>query len=207
MNKLQRRLKLKIIKHEQGSKEWLQWRRSLLTATDASVVLDKSPYCTPYELWQRKLCLIPEQKSNSAMARGSRLEPEARAWFNEKYQLDMEPSVVESLDYNYLGASLDGMSKCSSFILEIKCNGPRNHGLAKEGHIPDYHLYQMFHQLICTRSEKCFYLSYTEDEKIVIELCLEPEFEKYYIPIAKEFWRKVVYLEPPEHFVLKEKKN
>ena len=87
---------MKEIKLEQGSPEWLAWRKTVITATDASIILGNNPWDTPYTCWQRKLGLIEEKKSNEAMERGKRLEPEARAQFMDHYGIYMEPRVVES---------------------------------------------------------------------------------------------------------------
>ena len=191
---------MKIIQHEQGSQNWLKWRRSLLTATDAPIILKQSAYTLPFQLWQRKLGMVEEQPVNKAMQRGSDLEPIARKWFNDKYDLDMKPVVVESIEYNFLGASLDGISNSGFHLLEIKCNGPRNHGIAQLGEVPDYHMTQMQHQFICTRSQIGYYLSYVEGDEIVIEVTPNPDFERFYLPIARKFWENVVFLEPPASF-------
>ena len=66
---------MKTIELEQGSNEWLSWRRTVITATDCSCIMGNNPWTTEYKCWQRKLELIPEQTSNYAMERGKRLEP------------------------------------------------------------------------------------------------------------------------------------
>lgn len=52
---------MKIVNFEQGSEEWLTWRKGRLTATDAAALLGKSRYVTPYKAWQRKIGQAPEQ--------------------------------------------------------------------------------------------------------------------------------------------------
>src|SRR5690606_25562895 len=118
------------------------------TATDASVIMGNNPWTTPYKCWQRKLGLIEEQKSNEAMERGKRLEPEARALFIETHGINMKPEVVESTKYDFLGASLDGLSDCGQFICEIKCGGANLHNQALHGIIPKYYEDQIQHQLL-----------------------------------------------------------
>ena len=186
---------MKLVNLDQGSKEWLDWRRGFLTASDAAAVMSCSPWETPYKCWQRKLGLIEEKKSNNAMEEGKRLEPIARSKFNQETGFDMVPVVVESSEITFLGASLDGM--CGNAILEIKCGGSNLHDMARKGIIPDYYLCQMQHQLIVTRAEKCFYYSYYKDEGIMLEVLPDPEFEAKYLSKAKDFWKRIACFEPP----------
>ena len=37
---------MRIVNLEQGTKEWLEWRRQGITATESSVILGLSPYKT-----------------------------------------------------------------------------------------------------------------------------------------------------------------
>jgi putative phage-type endonuclease len=188
---------MKIINLEQGSQEWLSWRKTVITATDCSCIMGNNPWTTENKCWQRKLGLIPEQKSNEAMERGKRLEPEARAHFNERYGFDMNPEVVESSEFNFLGASLDGISESGYTILEIKCGGSKLHSMASKGEIPQYYLDQMQHQLLVTGASKCFYYSYDGTDGICIEVFPEPEFKEKFMPKAREFWRCIAFNEPP----------
>ena len=139
---------MKIIKLEQGSPEWLSWRKMVITATDASIIMGNNPWDTPYSCWQRKLGLIEEKKSNEAMERGKRLEPEARDKFNALHGFNMEPAVVESTEHEFLGASLDGITLLGGMLLEIKCGGSKLHDMAVRGEIPAYYRDQMQHQLL-----------------------------------------------------------
>jgi putative phage-type endonuclease len=189
---------MKVIQLEQGSQEWLSWRKTVITATDASVIMGNNPWDTPYTCWQRKLGLIEEKKSNEAMERGKRLEPEARAQFVDYYGIDMVPVVVESTEFEFLGASLDGISKLGNTLLEIKCGGTKLHDMASRGEIPAYYRDQMQHQLIVTGAEKCFYYSYNGKDGICIEVFPDAEYKAAFIPKAREFWRCIAFSEPPE---------
>lgn len=188
---------MKIIDVEQGSEAWLAWRKTVITATDCPAILGSSPWSTAYKVWQRKLCLVEEQKSNEAMERGTRLEPEARAQFIERSGINMTPLVVESSEFPFLGASLDGLSECGRFILEVKCGGSKLHNMAWKGEIPQYYLDQMQHQLLVTGAEKAFYYSYDGENGVPIEVLPDPEFKEKFMPRAREFWRCVAFNEAP----------
>jgi putative phage-type endonuclease len=188
---------MKIIDLEQGSPEWLSWRKTVITATDASIIMGNNPWDTPYSCWQRKLGLIEEKASNEAMERGKRLEPKARAQFNEKYDLDMKPAVVESTEFDFLGASLDGMDESGNVILEIKCGGSKLHSMAARGEIPQYYQDQMQHQMLVTGASRCFYYSYDGTNGIPIEVLPDPMFKVQFMPKARDFWKCVALNEAP----------
>lgn len=190
---------MKIIELDQGSQEWLSWRKTVITATDCPAIKGSSPWSTAYKCWQKKLDLIPEQKTNDAMERGKKLEPIIRERFIKKYGLNMTPIVVESSEYDFLGASLDGLSDCGRYLLEIKTGGYNLHKMAKEGSIPAYYMDQMQHQLLVTGAEKCFYQVGSEDEEKdeVIEVYPHPEFAKEFLPLARSFWKCIAFNEPP----------
>lgn len=181
---------------EQGSEAWLNWRKSLLTATDAAMLMGRSPYCTPFKGWQRKIGDAPEQVVTSAMLRGQDDEPRARAMFIKQYGIHMTPCCIESELYNYLGASLDGISDCGRYILEIKSQPIER--VKAEG-IPEFHLDQMQEQLLCTDNiaEMCFYCTIWGDEIYVLEVYPDTKWKENFIPQAKEFWKLCVFKEPP----------
>lgn len=189
---------MRKVEFEQGSPEWLQWRRGLLTATDAPMLMGASPYVTLYKGWQRKVGQIPEQQETEPMRRGKKDEPIAREWFIKEYGIEMEPCCVESETYNFIGSSLDGLSSCGKYILEIKSNGDQYH-FGLNGGLPDFHLMQMQHQLLSTdnTAEMGFYLSYNKGEMIVKEVYPDRDWLEYYLPKAREYWRRVVFFDPP----------
>lgn len=184
---------MRKVNFDQGSKEWLEWRKSLLTATDAAMLLGKSPYVTPYQGWQRKKGLIPEQVSNPAMERGQRDEPIARDLFIKEYGINMTPCCIESEEYNFIGASLDGLSECGEYILEVKSQKPVEK-------IPEMHMMQMQHQMISTdkKVKKAFYVSHWNGENTTFEVYPDLDWQKEYLPKAKEFWESIVFCEPPK---------
>ncbi len=193
---------MKIIDLQQGSQEWLTWRKSIITATDCSCIMGSNPWTTEYKCWQRKSGLIDEIVSNEAMEKGKRLEPKARDLFIRNSGINMTPVCVESSDYSFLGASLDGISDCGKYLLEIKCGGLRLHNMAKTGIIPEYYVDQIQDQLFVTGAQKCFYDSYYEYEdgsveEIIIEVYPDLEFQDKWIKKARSFWKCVAFNEAP----------
>ncbi len=184
---------MRIIELEQGSKEWLDWRKSLLTATDAAPVLGISPYTTAYQLWKRKLGLMLELVSTPAMQRGVRDEPIAREMFIKKTGINMKPCCVESDAYNFIGASLDGMSDCGKYILEIKSQ-------RFVDAVPAFHYAQIQHQFMATdyRAKLCYYVSIWDGEIQIHSVDVDALWNEDYLPKAQNFWEKVLLNESPE---------
>lgn len=187
---------MRKIDFEQGSFEWLQWRKSLLTATDAAMLMGVSPYVTPYKGWQRKIGQIEEQAVNSAMLRGQRDEPRARKMFIEEYGINMTPCCIQSETYNFLGASLDGISDCGQYLLEIKS---QNVDAIKQLGIPEHHMFQMQHQLLCTdnTAKKCFYVTIWGNEIYTIEVFPDEAWSKDYLIKSMDFWERIIFFDPP----------
>ncbi len=188
---------MKIIEVEQSSPEWLAWRKTVITATEASIIMGTNPWDTPYTCWQRKLGLIGDKRVNEAMEKGKRLEPDARAQFIEHFGIDMKPAVVESTEFEFLGASLDGISNCRKYLLEIKCGNAELHAMAFDGEIPAYYRDQIQHQLLVTGAEKCFYYSYDGSNGICIHVLPDPTFKERFLPKARAFWKCVAFAEAP----------
>ncbi len=188
---------MRKIEHNQGSSEWLNWRKERLTATDAASLLGCNPWVTPYKCWQRKTGQAPEQAVTPAMLRGQTDEPRARKMFIEESNINMTPCCIESEIHPHLGASLDGISDCGSYLLEIKSQ-PIDR-IKKEG-IPAYHMCQMQHQMLCTdgKAESCFYVSIWDDKIHIDHVYRNANWADDYIPQAKEFWKKCVFLEAPD---------
>lgn len=184
---------MKLLDLDQGSLSWLQWRRSVITATDASVIMEVNPYCNITELRLRKLGLIPEIATNFVMQRGKDLEEPARLKFNFENDLNLSPAVVECSKHPFLGASLDGISKDGRYILEIKCPGKKGMQIAKNGEILPYYLTQMLHQLLVTGAEMCYYYCYDGQDGHTIEVYPDKKWEEEYLPKAEEFWMSLIF--------------
>jgi putative phage-type endonuclease len=137
-----------IVQLTQGTPEWLEYRRTRRNASESAAVLGLSPWTTPYQLWQIKTGRLT-QVVTLPMQRGTELEPAARAAYEDKTGLVMQPLVIEDAGYS---ASLDGMTIDGDLILEIKCpfRGSRS-DLWQDvlaGQVPMHYAVQVQHQLM-----------------------------------------------------------
>jgi putative phage-type endonuclease len=186
----------------QGSQEWLTWRNDGIGGSEAAALAGSSPYIDAYELWQRKLGKLPDIVPNEAMIRGHKLEPEARELFELENGLSMPAGCFIHPEYDFVRASLDGISADENIILEIKCPGLTTHREALAGKIKPYYFTQMQHQMLVTGAELCYYFSYTDlpdiQSHILIEVPRDEEYIQRLLQREQDFWPYVLNKVEPD---------
>lgn len=188
-----------IINLEQGTAEWLAFRKDHIGASEAPIIMGASPWKTKRELWENKLGLTEDQKSNRAMQRGIDLEPAARAKFIEVASTEVSPAVAVSTRYPFMMASYDGISADGKTIVEIKCPGKADHEAALKGRIPKKYLYQLIQQMIVAGVNKINYFSYRNDDDFsLVNLELDPKMAEKLIEEEKKFWEYVTGFKDPD---------
>lgn len=113
-----------IVDFKQRSPEWLEWRRTGITASMIPVIMGNSPYMTPYQLWAEFVGLKkPDDLSNNwHVQRGVEQEPEALDLIQSLYGKLFMPCCIESDENTLFKASLDGLSiDGTNEVVEIKC--------------------------------------------------------------------------------------
>ncbi|MDO9104701.1 MAG: YqaJ viral recombinase family protein, partial [Methylovulum sp.] len=98
-----------------------------VSASDADIVLGRSPYKTRYRLFaEKKGLILPENlENNPHVRRGIRLEPLARKAFEQRHDTLLLPLCAESDDYPFLRASFDGIDD-NGIPVEIKAPSEKN---------------------------------------------------------------------------------
>ena len=94
---------------EQGSAEWLDWRRGVIGASDAATIMGENPWASATKLLEEKLGLHQSFGGNAATREGHRLEEFARESLEKKYRHKIMPTVVQDSKDPFLAASLDGI--------------------------------------------------------------------------------------------------
>jgi putative phage-type endonuclease len=148
----------------QGSEDWLEWRKDKISAGIASVLMGVSPWQTLEQLYLEKVGLSQPQPKNWAMQRGLDLEPAARKAFEVYIDDDVFPELRVHRKYDWMVASLDGVSLDSSIVVEIKCPGKKDHDTALSGKIPEKYYPQLQHQIEVCGVDSMWYFSYRSDE-------------------------------------------
>lgn len=190
----------KIVKHVQGSPEWLSWRRSGIGASDSPIILGKSPYKTAYELYLEMAGISVPVVQSETMRFGHEMEPEIRAWAEKELSVELMPICIAS-NNSCFKASIDGMSFDEDVFVEIKCNNKDSHLLAKSGQLVDHHMIQMQHQFGVLGHEanrKGYYVSYNNGDFRIVEVkpCVGVWDE--IVEKGNEFWQMVQHKTPPK---------
>jgi len=189
-----------LIDLKQGTQDWLDFRKQHIGASDAPVIMNESPWKTPYKLWQEKLGLSNSQYTSAAMRRGIDLEERARQKYIEMTGIHVEPAVAKSLEHPFMVASFDGISKDNKSIVEIKCPGEEDHGLAVNNKIPKKYIYQLIQQMLVADANRIHYFSYRSDGDVaLVDLSLSDvkEEAKRLITEEKRFWKCLQNFEEP----------
>ena len=157
---------MKVVELDQNSPEWLKWREQGIGASEAGAVLGENPFCTPRELAEIKLGMRVVEE-NEAMSRGKRLEPEARAMYQNLTGIEVRPVCIVHPKHSWLRASLDGLSLDGKIALEIKCPGKWPHfNTCKRNKVPSYYFAQIQHQFMAGagKIKRIDYFSYRPDD-------------------------------------------
>ena len=186
-----------------------QSKDRVIGSSDAPAIMKVSPWTTPFQLWEQKVKNI-QVEENSAMRRGSLLEPEARRLFEKMKKCEVFPYFVKHPEHFWMTSNLDGICLDMRIMTEIKCTSEENHELAKQGKVPEYYSPQLQHQLECVRIiapliETVCYFSYFKNQKTGTEdgVIVEVERDKQYVStlVAEEekFYNdNILKLIPPD---------
>lgn len=186
----------------QGGKAWHDWRSKGLGASDAPIIMEVSPWSTPFKLWELKTGRKLPDEAGFAAKRGQALEPIARKKYEELHKFAFPPRTFEA---GIFRASMDGWNDELHCGLEIKCPGREDHERAKQKEIPEKYFWQIQHQFFVTGAKWIDYFSYFVEkdgdkydgdcEKI--RCYPDKEAINKYVERAEKFWTLVTNDTPP----------
>lgn len=184
--------------------EWHEWRKAGIGSSDAAC-LHGCGYKSEQKLFDEKTSDKPlNQESNYAMERGQKFEPIARGMFADEFSRrtkrteEFKPKNMVSDQYDFIRASLDGISNDGSTIIEIKYQGLEAHNSME---IPQKYWIQMQHQLFVSKANVCYFVSYNPDASIRLKtkvVFLDVRFINEHIEKCKAFWENVKSNQRPE---------
>lgn len=183
--------------YNETRKEFLESRRSKIGASDAPIIMEMSPFKTPYKLWREKVGLDQSSPLTERMKRGLELEPLARESFEKKVGFKVFPHRIEHKDYKWMIASLDGIDFNGEHFVEIKCPGKIDHDMALNGKIPEKYLPQLQHQLFCTNLQCGFYYSFDGQDGVILEIQRDDSLIKTIVGKEADFFKCMNELIPP----------
>lgn len=181
---------------EQNTPEWEAMRKDKVGASDAPVIMEVSPYKTPYQLWQEKLNLATN-KQTFAMARGHEMEPLALRELEKQTGLLFRPMVKVHAELTWMMASLDAVDVDGQTIAEIKCPGQVDHQQAVAGNVPEKYFPQLQHQMEVAQVDFAYYFSFDGTNGVLLKLYRDDKYIKNLISKEREFWECVQDLVAP----------
>ncbi|MGO9060437.1 MAG: YqaJ viral recombinase family protein [Candidatus Binataceae bacterium] len=182
----------RIERLHQNTPEWHRWRMQGIGASDAPVIMAESPFKTPRTLWSIKTGRMQEDPAGPAARRGRELERFARRAYERQTGIQMEPLCLVHQEFEWMRASLDGLSFDGSTLLEIKCPlSLRDRASAQQGRIPSQYHAQLQHQLEVSGAEQAHYWSFHGTDGILIKIRPDREYTKRLVEAEAAFWQLV----------------
>ncbi len=182
----------RIERLHQNTPEWHRWRMQGIGASDAPVIMGETAFKTPRTLWSIKTGRMQEGSAGPAARRGRELERFARRAYERQTGIQVEPLCLVHEEFDWMRASLDGLSFDGSTLLEIKCPlSVRNRASAQEGRIPTQYHAQLQHQLEVSGAERAHYWSFHGTDGFLVEIRPDKEYAGKLVEAEAAFWRLV----------------
>ena len=184
---------MNVINVSQRSPEWRLWRSQGLCASEAAIIMGRSPHITPWRLWAEKtgLVLEPNLDNNPLIRVGIEAEPLARQRFEEKHDVLLLPLCGESECYPLMRASFDGLSENNEPV-EVKCPHESTFldVLLNREQAAAYLLYwcQVQQQLLVADAARGFLFFYHQGQDVEFEIVRDEAFLTQLISTAIDFW-------------------
>ena len=185
---------MELVKLEQNTEEWLDWRKSGYSASEAPAVMGESKYFpkTPYQLY----LVHTGQKEvvyTKVMADGHKYEERALELAQEHLGENLEHGVCAKRG-NFL-ASFDGLSE-SGVVVEVKTT---SHGSDLWENGKSIYKWQLTHQAIVANTESVLLCVYAKDKDIIqiTEVEIDPKWKEELIAAWEQFGDAMENFEAP----------
>ena len=134
--------------------EWLEYRKTGIGGSDASVVCGISRYKSPVELWMEKTDRLPYQESGEAAYWGSLLEELVRTEFTKRTGIEVKTvkQLLRNEENPFMQANLDGICEhpeLGTCIFEAKTASAYKAAEWNDT-IPDEYMLQIQHYMAVT---------------------------------------------------------
>lgn len=194
---------MKVVALQQNTPEWESWRKGKIGGSSAPIIMEVSPWGTPFTLWGELTGLRPVDRSQNSyiLDKGHRYEPRARALYELQRDIDMPALCGEHPEYPFLIVSLDGCNREQGRGAEIKLLGKEDfRRLVVDREIPEKYVPQVHHQHMVGDLEVIDFIGYNEyvDEIAIVEVPRDRKYERALLERELKFYELVQKQEPPE---------
>lgn len=182
---------------------WLADRNKGIGASEAAAALGLSPWCSPWELFHRKVDGL-EVEQNQFMFWGKALEPVIMdKWASDNPDIELRAlgqfDVIEHSQYEWARVTPDGITEDGEGIIEAKCASARVAWKWEDGAVPDEYLIQAHYMLeVCDREWCEFALLIGGNEYKTVRFERDRELGAELITKVGEFWQMVQDRMPPD---------
>ncbi|MCC7262989.1 MAG: YqaJ viral recombinase family protein [Candidatus Latescibacteria bacterium] len=181
-----------VVNLVQNTPAWLEWRQQGIGASDAPTIMGENRYKSAAQLLQEKRNPLREVVLNPAMALGNELEPVARARYVARTGREVQPVCLQSTRYEWLRASLDGLSEDHDTVVEIKCGQSAYRWASQSGTVPDYYYGQLQHILALTGLASLdFWCYWPGQPEVLIPVARDEDYIAGMLKREEEFWKRV----------------
>lgn len=173
---------------EQGSKEWLDWRRQGIGASESAALLGLCPYKTARQLWNEKLTGSKDEGNATLFRKGHETEAAVRARLELTSGLEYPPALFEHPEFPFIRASLDGWCKDAEpgkRGMEIKYVGK------DVNTIKPHHLIQVQHQMLVTGEPAWTYVMCHEGAPMVMTIKEDLGLQSKILSACWKFWDEI----------------
>lgn len=152
----------KVLTSTEGlsTEEWLEFRRTGIGGSDASVVCGINRYKSPVELWMEKTGQWPNQETGEAAYWGHQLESMVRDEFTKRtgIEVTLVKRILQSETHPFMLANLDGICQHPNYgtcVFEAKTASTYKSGEWEDA-IPDEYVLQVQDYLAVTGYKGAF---------------------------------------------------
>jgi len=178
---------------EQGSREWHDWRKGVIGASDAPKIMGENPWGSRSSLLDEKLGLVREFQGNAKTREGNSFEGDARKSLESKYKMKLKPTIVQDSKEPFLAASLDAICSYHENLFEIKAGVKAYEHTKMTKRVPDYYIGQLQHMLMVTELESLTYAVYRPDKPLLtLKINRDDSYIKRLRKKEKEFIQELV---------------
>lgn len=152
---------------EQGTAKWHQWRRGVIGASEAAIIMGENRWKGRQQLINEKRGLVEPFSGNAATRDGHFHEEHARTALETKFKESLSPTIVQDSSEPFLAASLDAINGPKNQIYEIKCGVRTYEKVESSRKVPSYYVAQIQHMLMVTQMESLIFAAYRPHEPLI----------------------------------------
>ena len=180
--------------------EWLRWRRTGITGSDAAAIVGLDRYRSPFDVYADKLGLKQEQPDNEAMRQGRDLEEYVASRFCEQTgkKVRRRNAILQHPEHHWMLGNIDRWVVGENAGFEAKTTSVLNRAKFSQGEFPPSYYVQCMHYMAVTGAErwylavlvlnKAFHVFTIERDDAEIQALIEAE---------KDFWENHVLKQIP----------